>query len=76
MIIAGVNKTKDSDVLDRVLALLTSAVSSLQVEEDDDDEDILRFDICTQFAPAQKNETQLKFHKKKRRKLKQKKKIE
>lgn len=63
------NKTEDQNTLDRVLALLMSAMSSLQVKN----EEIMPFDIHSHFAPSQKNETQLKFPKKPARQKKKKK---
>ena len=59
----GVDDLNDSNGLDRVLALLNQAFSSIKAEITPKDTDNLHFEKKDHFYPTQKNETQLKFKK-------------
>ena len=57
----------DSGVLDHVLAKLLPVVTTLRVHSksatDEPESQPADFPVTDKFAPAQKNETQLRFHK-------------
>lgn len=55
--------TNDSNGLNRVLSMLTQASAALETIAEDDDKEwsVTAFEVKEKFAPAQKNEVQLKF---------------
>lgn len=59
-ITSAVNNIEDANVLDRMLSLLMQAASSSKVSTEETSQ---AFTIKDKFAPAQKNETQLRFKK-------------
>ena len=59
----GIEKTNDQHILDRILSLLIQADTSYRVLESESETDIKEFEKKDTFAPAQKNEIQLRFKK-------------
>lgn len=58
------DQTNDANVLDRVLSLLTQASAALKTVSNDSLEvDLSSFEVKEKFAPAQKNEKQLRLWK-------------
>ena len=60
-IASAVENVNDPNTLDRVIALMTQASVSLKAAKDSDDKQVNAFVKKDQFAPTQKNETQLRF---------------
>ena len=65
----SVEKIDEADILDHAIAKLLPIVTSLRNsmagsrDNEDDSVDVQNFDITEVFAPSQKNEKQLSFHK-------------
>ena len=65
----SVEKINEADILDHAIAKLLPIVTSLRNnmagsrDNEDDSVDVQTFDITEVFAPSQKNEKQLSFHK-------------
>ena len=53
--------TDDPNVLDKVLSLIMQASAALNVVTAESEKEMKPFEIKERFAPAQKNEVQLRF---------------
>ena len=60
------DNSNDSDLLDRILCLLTQASAALKTDEQslpENEKELSSFEVKETFAPAQKNEVQLRLWK-------------